>query len=436
MTENVGIIVTARVKSSRIPEKVLQKIDGKYSIEILLDHLINKHYPVILAIPQNSDDNKLEDIALERGIDVYRGYDDSPLHRLYNCAKAHGFDHVVRVTADDILIDFQVLRNQIKMHCGRQRDYTFCRRIPEGCAAEVINVDALKKVIKEVGDKPVEFVSYYLKKKDFNVFEYYPHEDFQHSFRLVMDHPADLTLLRILFASMRNPGTLDIINFLKKHTYFTMINHLPTVTVYTCNYNTSEYIEKTMRSVLNQTYADFEYIIIDDNSEDNSMNVITEFYTNCLPGNKNKIKILRNDRNIGLPATCNKVLEMTRGKFIVRVDSDDTIEPNFIQTMIDEIYISEAHGAISAYNRIDENDNIIETINEKSWHPGCALLATWVCNELKYKEDLQYLEGRDFFNRFKKQYKMHNVDNVLWNYRKRDGQKTQQPSHPDNIKSL
>jgi len=38
------------------------------------------------------------------------------------------------------------------------------------------------------------------------------------------------------------------------------------------------------------------------------------------------------------------------------------------------------------------------------WHPGSCLLSTWACNELKYKEDLKYLEGKDFFSRFKKDF--------------------------------
>lgn len=430
--ENVVIVITARVNSKRIPEKVLQKIDHRRSIEVLFDHVVNPKYPVILAIRQNKEDDILEEIATDRGIQVYRGYDDSPMHRLFHCAYDGGFEHVVRVTTDDILIDLTILMNQIRFHVNGGHDYTFCRRIPEGCAAEVISIDALEKVINDVGNKSIEFVSYYLKNK-FKTFEYYPHSlDFQKNYRLTMDYPEDLMLLKILFASMVNPGTLDIINFLKKYPYFSQINHLPSVTVYTCNYNTSKYVTETIRSVLNQSYQDFEYIVIDDCSTDESMNVLSEFYTKLELKDQSKIKILRNDKNIGLPATCNKVLEIARGKYIVRIDSDDVIDREFLRVMVDNINIDESHGVISSYRRIDESGNAFEEVHKNDYHPGCALLSKWVCNELKFKENLKYLEGAEFFERFNKKYKLTFVDNVLWGYRKRDGQKTQSAEHPNN----
>ena len=110
ITESIGLIITARVKSSRIKEKVLQKIGTKTTIEILLDHVIpnDNYYSVVLAIPENEDDDILQEIAEKKGIDFYRGQDNSPLHRIYECAKMYGFDHIVRVTADDILIDQQL----------------------------------------------------------------------------------------------------------------------------------------------------------------------------------------------------------------------------------------------------------------------------------------------------------------------------------------
>jgi len=433
--ENVGIIICARVKSSRIHEKVLQKIGDRRAIEILLDRVINTKYPVVLAIPSSKDDDILEDIALNKGVECYRGDDLSPLHRLHHCAKENGYDYVVRITADDILIDLEVLFNQIRMHINGGHEYSFCSRIPDGCAAEVINAEVLEQVVKKVGNKPVEFISYYIKNK-FKTFEYYPHMDYQKSYRLVMDYPEDLMLLRILFAAMQNPGILTIIDFLKRHPYFTKINKLPNVTVYTCNYNTADYIIDSIKSVLSQTYKDFEYIIIDDNSTDDSMNRITEFYSSLPIPQQNIIKIIRNDKNIGLPASCNRVLEIARGKYIVRLDSDDVMKPDYLQKAVEDIHIKNCHGVITGYDRIDETGAVFETIAENMWHPGCSLLSRWVCNELKYRDDLKYLEGKEFFERFNKMYKVSFVPESLWQYRRRPGQKTQDAEHPNNIGEL
>ena len=205
----VGIVVTARVKSSRIPNKTLQQINGRSTIEILLDHVINDKYPVILAIPENPDDDQLAKIGEAKGIEVYRGEDDSPLHRLYEVATQNGFEHVVRVTADDILIDKTLMLNQIQFHVRGGQDYTFMRRCPEGIATEVISTETLSKVIREVGKKPIEFTSYYVKRAA-DIKEYYPPREYQWSFRLVMDYEEDLMLLRnpvrLASGTDRDPG--------------------------------------------------------------------------------------------------------------------------------------------------------------------------------------------------------------------------------------
>ena len=151
---STGIIITARVESNRLYRKVLQEINGKPTIEILLDHLINDKYPVVLAIPENSDDDKLEEIGEAKGIEVYRGQDESPLHRLYECAKQNEFDNVVRITADDILIDLTLLFLQIDFHIKGGRDYTYLKRCPEGTAGEVFSLYALEKMIQKIGRTP------------------------------------------------------------------------------------------------------------------------------------------------------------------------------------------------------------------------------------------------------------------------------------------
>jgi len=429
--ENVGIIVTARVRSNRIREKVLQKIGNRLAIEILLDHIVNPKYPVILAIPTNEADDILADIAEEKGVLCFRGNDDSPLHRIVDCADAYDFDHVVRVTADDILIDLQIMLNQIRFHLAGTQDYTYCRRLPEGCGVEVIKTDVLRQTVKDVGNKPIEFISYYIKDK-YVTKEYYPHLDFQHAYRCTMDYPEDVTMLRLLFACMDSPGTLDIINFLEKHSYFCKINQLPIVTIYTCNYNTSKYIVDCMNSVVAQAFDEFEYIVLDDCSSDDSMNIITEWYTNQNQSVQKKVRILRNDTNIGLSASSNKMLNVARGRYIIRVDSDDTVLPSMLSRMVEEVKNNDCQAILSGFNSVKENGDIISYERENPFHPGCSLISRWAANELKYREDLEFMEGQEFFKRFNEAYKVRFIKDALWNYRRRPGQKTQDARHPNN----
>jgi len=436
--KNVGLIITARVGSKRLPQKVLRKINGRRTIDILIDHCLpsDDAYAVVLAIPDLQEDDILEEIGNERGLIVYRGENKSPLHRIHEAAILYEFDTVIRITSDDILIDQSLLRNQLKFHINGGHDYTYIGRCPEGIAGEVINVDALRRVVEKVGNKNIEFPGYHFKTRDFYWKEFYPPspgKEYQFSFRLTMDYEEDLILLKVIHSCLREPfGTLDIINFLKQNRYLLNINKLPEVTVYTCNYNTGDYIVDCMKSVVNQTFQDFEYIVVDDCSTDDSMNKIAEYYSTLNREQQTKVKVLRNEENKGLPSNCNMVLDIARGKYIFRLDSDDVLASGGIERMLETAKLENSHGVLSGYYNTKPGLSVTSETLDNEWHPAGCLLSTWCVNELKYKDDLDYLEGREFFDRFNKQYNISFIPEPLWYYRQRPGQKTASPDHPDN----
>jgi spore coat polysaccharide biosynthesis protein SpsF len=434
--QNVGIVLTARTGSSRIPHKPLQDIGGRRAIEIQIDRLKNDLYPLILAIPEKPEDDILAAIANDKGVECWRGHDDSPLHRLAAVADEYGFEHVVRVTTDDVLVDQFLLRMQIKKHVFGGHDYTYVHRCPEGVAAEVIRTECLKEVARETAGKHIEFVSYYFKKK-YDVFEYYPPLEYQKPYRLVMDYPEDLLLLRLLFTTMLDPGTLSIIEFLKKNKFFLQVNHQPEVTVYTCARNAEKYIVDAVKSVMCQTFQDFEYIVYDDCSDDATMFRVLEYLPSLPEASRRKIKLYRGDRNIGLPAACNFVVERAKGKYMARLDADDMLCPEYLQRMVEEAKIQDSNCIISGYSEVDVSGARLVDVNENRWHPGCALMSRWCLNELRFKEGLKYLEGADLYERLKKVFpnKIKFIPDLLWYYRQHDAQKTKQPDHPNNATS-
>lgn len=412
----VGIIVTAREQSNRVKEKVLQFIDDEQTIDILLDHL--KGFETILAIPAETGQLKLIHSVEGRAI-FYRGEDESPMHRLYEAGRHAGFDHVVRITVDDILIDAGLLQQQIDFHVKNGLDYTYMGRCPTGIAGEVISMQALK-IICEDNPEPVEFISYYLKDRRFNWKEFYPPKEYQHIFRVCLDYPEDLTLLRIIF-SILGPdfGTLDLINLYKTNPTLWEINKLPEITYYTCNYNYGRYIGQAIDSVVNQeNLENAEYIILDDASYDNSCNVILDLVSSYPAYIQDKIKILRNEKNIGLPASSNRCLDLARGKYVMRIDSDDYIDKTLTSQLLETMRAEETDGCRSGYYR--EHAEVLES----HVHPGCALLKTRYVQELRYNESLQFEEGTEFFERFEKRYQMSFLPEALWTYRPHPESKT------------
>ena len=91
----------------------------------------------------------------------------------------------------------------------------------------------------------------------------------------------------------------------------------PLVSVIIPSFNHSEYIYKTIESVMNQTFFQFELIVIDDSSSDNSVKVIENLLE------KHSFKYVFHSENLGLPATLNEGIELSQGKYICIVASDD-----------------------------------------------------------------------------------------------------------------
>ena len=94
-------------------------------------------------------------------------------------------------------------------------------------------------------------------------------------------------------------------------------------------YNSEKYIRRCLNSILNQTFQDFEIILIDDNSKDNSLKIVSEIEKT----HKDKIKILKNAKNVGAGASRNKGLKIASGEYITFIDSDDYIEKNTLKRM-------------------------------------------------------------------------------------------------------
>ncbi len=95
-----------------------------------------------------------------------------------------------------------------------------------------------------------------------------------------------------------------------------MISSAPRISVLLPVHNAELYIQESIESILNQTFEDFELIIIDDGSSDQSLNKIKSY-------NDNRIFLIKNEKNIGIIDSLNKGIEVSRGKYIARMDADD-----------------------------------------------------------------------------------------------------------------
>ena len=104
---------------------------------------------------------------------------------------------------------------------------------------------------------------------------------------------------------------------------------MPKVSVFIPVYNAEKYLRQCVDSVLNQTYTDFELIICNDCSTDNSL-LICQEYTR----KDRRVRLVNNEKNLGLYNTRLKCLEYVEGEYFFQVDADDWIDKDCIKTMI------------------------------------------------------------------------------------------------------
>lgn len=168
-------------------------------------------------------------------------------------------------------------------------------------------------------------------------------------------------------------------------------------------YNTEKFIGKTIESVLNQTYKNWEILIFNDKSKDNSLKIIKKY------SKKDKrIKVVDSKENVGVVAARNKLIEIATGEFIAFLDADDYWKQNKLEKQIKFMLKNNALISCTEYTRVTEdekeiNDIIIKEIITyedmlKNNYLGC-LTVIYNANKL----------GKRYFKEREK-----NEDYVLW----------------------
>ena len=147
-------IIQARVSSSRLPGKVQKYILGKPMILHEIERLRKSKYidQTVLATSREKSDDTLMGLCQENAIELFRGSLDDVLDRYYQCASLYQPEHIVRITGDCPLLDWNVVDAVIRKHLTEKNDYTSNTlqvSYPDGLDVEVMRYDALEKAWNE-----------------------------------------------------------------------------------------------------------------------------------------------------------------------------------------------------------------------------------------------------------------------------------------------
>ena len=116
------------------------------------------------------------------------------------------------------------------------------------------------------------------------------------------------------------------------------------------SYNTAKYIAESINTVLAQTYTDWELLIVDDCSTDNTDEVVSKFLKQ-----DSRIKYIKNDCNSGAAVSRNRALRDAKGKWIAFLDSDDLWMPEKLYKQIQFMEVNDCSFSYTEYMEIDEN---------------------------------------------------------------------------------
>lgn len=200
---------------------------------------------------------------------------------------------------------------------------------------------------------------------------------------------------------------------------------VPLVSVLMPVYNGEKFLKEAIESILNQTFSNFEFIIIDDCSTDRSAEIILSYADN-------RIKYFKNEKNAGITSTLNRGIELAAATYIARMDADDISHPERLQKQYGYLEANKNCALVSSRaNVVNEKKEIIYTDTTPSefyyfklvftspfFHSSVMYLKDRVIEAGKYSE--AYAEDFELFWQLSRRYLFYNIPEVLLDYRVSD----------------
>ena len=201
---------------------------------------------------------------------------------------------------------------------------------------------------------------------------------------------------------------------------------MPLLSVVMSTYNRAHLVKETMESVLNQSFSDFEFIVIDDCSTDNTSQILHSF-------DDNRIKILKNSQNKGCTFNYHIAHNLSKGKYIAHIDDDDICLPNRFEKQLDFLNQNEEISLLGTFvETFGENERpswTFYTEPEKIdfvmnfYNPFCHSSIIYDkefadINSINYDLTCKCAQDYDFYKQFiLKGGKLANINDVLVRYR-------------------
>lgn len=219
---------------------------------------------------------------------------------------------------------------------------------------------------------------------------------------------------------------------------------MPKVSVILPVYNVEKYIERNIKSLINQTLNDIELIYIDDCSTDGSLSILRKY-----EAENEKIKVIALEKNYGAPYARNRGLEVATGEYLGFIDPDDDIDLNYYEELYKKAREDDADVVKCCRKDIDINGtvtfgNINNIIRQKGkfyftyeWTTAIYRTSMILDNNIKFPEECIKSQDIVFLNRaICVTNKLSLVDNVYYNYHRREGSLNSKELSIEKVKAV
>ena len=199
---------------------------------------------------------------------------------------------------------------------------------------------------------------------------------------------------------------------------------MPKVTVYIPAYNYGRFLDAAIQSVLKQTMDDWELIVIDDGSTDDTSEILAPY------GTHPKIRVLEQE-NRGLNITNNIALRIARGEYLMRLDADDFLDENILLVLSHVLDTKPGVGLVYPdYYHVNEDGEITEIVRRQKIgeevdlldlpaHGACTMIRKEVLLEIGgYFEEFDRQDGYSMWLKFTERHRPYNVNLPLFYYRR------------------
>lgn len=226
-----GFLITARLKSSRLPLKIMKDLNGKKVIERIIERAkeIDEISTIVVCTSPNNQDKPLIEVANKNKVAYFLGDPDDVLKRLNDATLFHKFDYVLGITADNPLFSIKYSNKIVNEIKTEKYDFIKINGLPFGTATWGMKAKALQTVCKVKNIVDTEIWGYLIDRQEiFNALTIEAEKNLHRpNLRLTLDYEEDYKLINHLYTNIPFKTTLSlqkVIEYLDRHPEIAAIN--------------------------------------------------------------------------------------------------------------------------------------------------------------------------------------------------------------------